>query len=188
MTTSSGMPLASASSTLGLRPRSRLPAKVSDCSVNFGCTSAILKSAAASPSHASASAASANRRQSTFTDTRIIETVHARFPRQNLSPRRPRPAGARRQHDLPRLGMTREKRRQLFFVLHRKDRAGHVQKLTSGLEQGPQSLEETRLRRDEFGQVLGASRRISPRSQAGWLKLAAGLAATAAWARASSRR
>src|SRR3989344_4431818 len=167
MTTSSGMPLASASSTLGLRPRSRLPANVSDCSVNFGCTSAILKSAAASPSHASAIASSANRLQSTFTDTRIIETVHARFPRQNLSPRRPRPAGVHRQHDLPRLGMTREKRRQLFFVLHRQDRAGHVQKLTSGLEQGPQSLEETRLRRDEFGQVLGGSTQLDGRMTEG---------------------
>ena len=45
--------------------------------------------------------------------------------------------------------MSREKRRQLIFVLHREDRAGHVQKLTSGLEQGPQSLEKARLRRDE---------------------------------------
>src|SRR3990172_1712028 len=164
--TSSGMPLDSAYSTFAFNPSSRLPVSTSDCSTNFGCTSVTLKSALASPKQASASTAAAQRRRLILAESRIIKSIHAGLARQNLSSHGPRPPRAHGQDILGGVGMTPPEGRHLIFVFDRKDRAGCVQKLTSGFEQGPQAVENAFLRGDQPRQILGPAADLDVRMAA----------------------
>src|SRR3989338_4542405 len=150
------MPLASASSTLGVRSSSSRPPRASAAGANFGRTSAALKSATAGASTTASAAAS----HSAFLEATIIKSVHASLARQDLPAERPRPAPAAGQGRFGRVGAAVAEGPQLVLVFSGQNRAGHIQKLTPAPEQGPQPVQQARLGLDKARDIRGLAPKL----------------------------
>src|SRR3989338_7488585 len=157
------MPLASASSTLGVRSSSSRPPRVSAAGANFGRTSAALKSATAGASTTASAAAS----HSAFLEATIIKSVHASLARQDLPAERPRPAPAAGQGRFGRVGAAVAEGPQLVLVFSGQNRAGHIQKLTPAPEQGPQPVQQARLGLDKARDIRGLAAKLDVGGGAG---------------------